>query len=52
MTEATEAEPDKIICKDITLERVKRAIDKFGYESGFKYYRVGIPYNLFQRTEK
>ena len=43
MTEATEAEPEKNICKDITRERVKRAIDKFGYESGFKYYRVGIP---------
>ena len=43
MTEATEAEPDKNICKDITRERVKRAIDKFDYESGFKYYRVGIP---------
>jgi adenine-specific DNA-methyltransferase len=43
MTEATEHEPDKNICKDITRERVKRAIDKFGYESGFKYFRVGIP---------
>lgn len=43
MTEATEAEPDKNICKDVTRERVKRAIDKFGYESGFKYFRVGIP---------
>jgi adenine-specific DNA-methyltransferase len=43
MTEATEAEPDKNICKDITRERVKRAIDKYGYNSGFKYYRLGIP---------
>jgi len=43
MTEATEAEPDKNICKDITRERVKRAIDKYGYDSGFKYYRVGTP---------
>ena len=43
MTEATEAEPDKNICKDITRERVKRAIDKYGYDSGFKYYRLGIP---------
>jgi adenine-specific DNA-methyltransferase len=29
--------------KDITRERVKRAIGKYGYESGFKYYRLGIP---------
>jgi adenine-specific DNA-methyltransferase len=43
MTEATEAEPEKNICKDITRERVKRAIDKFDYDSGFKYFRVGIP---------
>jgi adenine-specific DNA-methyltransferase len=43
MTEATEVEPDKNICKDITRERVKRAIDKYGYDSGFRYYRVGIP---------
>lgn len=43
MTEVTQAEPDKNICKDITRERVKRAIDKYGYESGFKYYRLGIP---------
>jgi adenine-specific DNA-methyltransferase len=41
MTEATEAEPQKNICKDITRERVKRAIEKFGYKSGFKYLRVG-----------
>ncbi len=43
MTEDTEAEPDKNICRDITGERVKRAIDKYGYDSGFKYYRLGIP---------
>jgi adenine-specific DNA-methyltransferase len=43
MTEATDAEPDKNICKDITRERVKRAIDKYNYDSGFKYYRLGIP---------
>jgi len=43
MTEATEKEPDKNICKDITRERVKRAIMKFDYASGFRYYRVGIP---------
>ncbi|MDO9548976.1 MAG: site-specific DNA-methyltransferase [Candidatus Marinimicrobia bacterium] len=43
MTEANEKEPDKNICKDITRERVKRAIKKFDYASGFRYYRVGIP---------
>ena len=43
MTEATEAEPKKNICKDITRERVKRAIEKYGYDSGFKYLKVGIP---------
>lgn len=43
MTEATESDPKKNICKDITRERVKRAIDKYGYDSGFKYLKVGIP---------
>jgi adenine-specific DNA-methyltransferase len=43
MTETTAAEPEKNICKDITRERVKRAIDKFGYDSGFQYFKVGIP---------
>jgi adenine-specific DNA-methyltransferase len=33
MTEATDAEPKKNICKDITRERIKRAIDKYGYNS-------------------
>ena len=43
MTEATEKEPDKNICKEITRERIKRAIEKYGYDSGFKYLRVGQP---------
>ena len=43
MTESTEKEPKKNICKDITRERVKRAIEKYGYKSGFKYLRVGDP---------
>jgi adenine-specific DNA-methyltransferase len=43
MPENSEAELDKNICKDITRERVKRAIDKFNLDSGFKYYRLGIP---------
>jgi len=43
MTEATEAEPTKNICEDITRERIKRAIEKYDYNSGFKYLRVGQP---------
>ena len=43
MTEATEKETKKNICKDITRERIKRAIEKYGYDSGFKYLRVGQP---------
>jgi len=43
MPEASEAEPKKNICKDITRERVKRAIDKNGYDFGFRYLKVGIP---------
>jgi adenine-specific DNA-methyltransferase len=43
MTEATDKEPKKNICRDITRERVKRAIEKYGYDSGFKYLRVGDP---------
>ena len=43
MAEATESDPKKNICKDITRERVKRAIEKYGYDSGFKYIKVGIP---------
>ncbi|PIY20093.1 hypothetical protein COZ13_01885 [Candidatus Desantisbacteria bacterium CG_4_10_14_3_um_filter_40_18] len=43
MSESTATEPDKNICKDITRERVKRAIEKYGYDSGFQYFKVGIP---------
>lgn len=43
MPENTPGKPDKNICKEITRERVKRAIEKYGYDSGFKYLRVGIP---------
>jgi len=43
MTEASDAEPKKNICKDITRERVKRAIAKYDYDSGFQYLKVGIP---------
>lgn len=41
MAEASEREPDKNICKDITRERIKRAIEKNNYDSGFSYLRVG-----------
>jgi adenine-specific DNA-methyltransferase len=43
MTESTEQEPKRNICKDITRERVKRAIERYGYKSGFKYLRIGEP---------
>jgi hypothetical protein len=41
--ETTKAEPQKNTCKDITRERIKRAIDKYNYNSGFRYFKVGIP---------
>ena len=41
MTEESEQEPDKNIAKDITRERNKLAIEKYGYDTGFKYFRVG-----------
>ena len=41
MPENSEKEPEKNICRDITRERIVRAIEKFGYESGFEYLRVG-----------
>ena len=41
MPENTPKEPEKNICKDITRERIKRAIEKYGYKSGFEYLRVG-----------
>lgn len=43
MTEATKDEPNKNICKDITRERIKMAIEKYGYDGGFQYLRVGQP---------
>jgi adenine-specific DNA-methyltransferase len=45
MTEATIKEPYKNICKAITRERVKNAIEEFQFESGFNYFRVGKPMN-------
>jgi adenine specific DNA methylase Mod len=43
MTESTEKEPNKNICKDIARERVKKAIEKYDYNTGFKYLRLSIP---------
>jgi len=43
MPENSDKEPDKNICRDITRERLVRAIKKYGYESGFEYWRVGQP---------
>ncbi|NSW52984.1 MAG: site-specific DNA-methyltransferase [Anaerolineae bacterium] len=43
MTESTHNEPDKNVCKDVTRERIVRAIDKFKFEAGFQYFRVGVP---------
>jgi len=41
MTEESEQEPEKNIARDITRERNKLAIEKYDYDAGFKYYRVG-----------
>jgi adenine-specific DNA-methyltransferase len=41
MTEQTPEEPKKNICKNVTRERLKRAIEKYEYDAGFKYLRVG-----------
>jgi adenine-specific DNA-methyltransferase len=41
MPENSEKEPDKNICRDITRQRLHRAIDKFGYRAGFQYWQVG-----------
>lgn len=43
MPESSIDEPKKNICKDVTRERIKRAIEKYSYNSGFKYLKVGIP---------
>jgi len=43
MPENSDKEPDKNICRDITRERLVRAIEKYGYESGFEYWHVGQP---------
>ncbi len=43
MTEATNDNPNKNICKDVTRQRLKRAIEVNGYDSGFQYLSVGKP---------
>lgn len=51
MKEDSEAEPDKNICQNITRERNKLAIEKFDYESGFKYLKVGTAIDPEQMLE-
>lgn len=41
MSERSEKEPEKNICRQITRERVVRVIDKFKYEIGFRYLQIG-----------
>ena len=41
MPENTDKEPNKNICRDITRERVKKSIEKYGYDGMFKYLKVG-----------
>ena len=43
MSEATEREPDKNVCKDVTRLRIQKAIEKHNYQSGFRYLRVEAP---------
>lgn len=43
MTEASEQEPDKNICKDKTRERIKKVIEAYDFKDGFRYLRVGSP---------
>lgn len=42
LTEATSTVPDKNICRDITRERIVRAIRKYKFTAGFQYQRVGV----------
>lgn len=43
MSEVTEENPSKNVCKDITRERVKRVITQHEYKTGFNYKKVGVP---------
>lgn len=51
MKEDSEAEPDKNICQNITRERNKLAIEKYDYDSGFKYLKVGTAIDPEQLLE-
>lgn len=51
MTEASENEPDKNICKNVTSVRNKLAIEKFNYDSGYKYLKVGTAIDPEQMLE-
>lgn len=41
MKEDSAVNPERNICEQITRERNKKAIEKFKYDSGFKYLRIG-----------
>lgn len=43
MTESDEASPEKNICRDITSERIRLAINAYGYSAGFEYFQLGNP---------
>lgn len=51
MTEASETEPNKNICKNVTSVRNKLAIEKFNYDSGYKYLKVGTAIDPEQMLE-
>jgi adenine-specific DNA-methyltransferase len=43
MTEESESEPEKNICKDKTRARIAKVIDEYEFKDGFKYLKVGSP---------
>ncbi len=43
MTEKTPDQPNKNVCKSITRQRLKQALEKNRYDVGFEYLRVGTP---------
>lgn len=43
MTESSEQEPEKNICKDKTRTRIQKVIEAYEFKDGFKYLRVGSP---------
>jgi len=41
MKEDSESEPNKNICRDKTYKRIKKVIEEYEYNSGFKYLKLG-----------